>query len=162
MLRVGIIGLGVGEAHIQGYESHPQCEVISLCDFNPEKIDYARKRYPEKIVTGKAEDILCDSEIDIASIASYDNFHYKQVVSALDCDKHVFVEKPLCLYEKEARHIRELLNKKPHLKMSSNLILRKSPRFIDLKKCIEKGELGVTYHIEGDYNYGRLHKVTEA
>ena len=33
-LRVGIIGLGVGESHIQGYEKHPSCEVVKICDFN--------------------------------------------------------------------------------------------------------------------------------
>ena len=160
MLKVGIIGLGVGEAHIQGYESHPECEVTTLCDFIPDKLASAKKKYPGVMITNKAYDILRNPDIDVISIASYDNFHYEQIVTALDHNKHVFVEKPLCLYEKEARHIRELLNKKPHLKMSSNLVLRKSPRFIGLKECVEKGELGIIYHIEGDYNYGRLHKVT--
>ena len=31
-LRVGIIGLGVGEQHIAGYEAHPAARVTTLCD----------------------------------------------------------------------------------------------------------------------------------
>ena len=39
--------------------------------------------------------ILTNTEIDVVSIASYDNFHCEQIVLALEHSKHVFVEKPL-------------------------------------------------------------------
>lgn len=45
--------------------------------------------------------------------------------------------------------------------MSSNLILRKSPRFILLKEMIENGDFGDMFYLDGDYNYGRIHKITE-
>ncbi|KAF0146438.1 MAG: putative dehydrogenase [Nitrospirae bacterium] len=79
----------------------------------------------------------------------------------LDHNKHVFVEKPLCLYETEAIDIRDRLREKPHLKLSSNLILRRSPRFQTLKKMIMSGDMGDIYYLEGDYNYGRIEKITE-
>ncbi|MBZ0166268.1 MAG: hypothetical protein K8I00_05625 [Candidatus Omnitrophica bacterium] len=60
-----------------------------------------------------------------------------------------------------ARAIRHALIKKPHLKVSSNLILRKCPRFLALREKILAGDLGELFAIEGDYNYGRLWKVTE-
>jgi predicted dehydrogenase len=160
VLNAGIIGLGVGESHIAGYHAHPECRVVSLCDFSPEKAAQAREKYPEMKVTDRAGDILCDPRIDVVSIASYDNYHYEQITTALANGKHVFVEKPLCLFEHEARQIRDLLETKQGVKLSSNLILRKSPRFAGLKRMIEAGELGVIFHIEGDYNYGRLHKIT--
>ena len=46
-LRVGIIGLGVGENHIEGYRAHPGCKVIALCDFSEEKQAMAQQKYPE-------------------------------------------------------------------------------------------------------------------
>jgi predicted dehydrogenase len=159
-LKAGIIGLGVGERHIEGYERHPECEVAALCDFSDEKISLVGKKYPNIKITDNADEILKDSEIDIVSIASYDNYHYEQILKAIDNNKHIFVEKPLCLYEKEAIHIHSLLKSKPHLKISSNLILRKSPRFQSLKQMIGNGELGQLFYLEGDYNYGRLHKIT--
>lgn len=161
MIRIGIIGLGVGEAHIAGYEAHPQCRVVALCDFAEEKLAMAREKYPEKRCTADANDILNDPTIDVVSIASFDSFHHKQIMRAIENNKHVFVEKPLCIYEHEARDIRKALTTRPHLQMSSNLILRKSPRFIELREMIQNGTLGQVYSFEGDYNYGRLHKITE-
>ncbi|MBI4356621.1 MAG: Gfo/Idh/MocA family oxidoreductase [Gammaproteobacteria bacterium] len=160
-LRVGIIGLGVGEQHIEGYRKAPHCTVEALCDFDPQKLQAVGSRWKIRRLITHAEDILSDPNIDVISIASYDNYHADQIVQALQNNKHVFVEKPLCLFEEEACRIRQQLNAKPHLKLSSNLILRKSPRFIDLKQKIQSGVLGKIFYIEGDYNYGRLHKITE-
>ncbi|OGW83050.1 MAG: hypothetical protein A2987_01830 [Omnitrophica bacterium RIFCSPLOWO2_01_FULL_45_10] len=160
-LKIGIIGLGIGEEHISGYKRHPACEVIALCDLSAEKLRSSKEKYPHLMLHRSADDILNDPDIDIVSIASYDNYHYEQVVQALSKNKHVFVEKPLCLYEKEARHIRSILRANPGVKLSSNMVLRKSPRFRYLKKTIEKGGLGTLFYVESDYNYGRLEKITE-
>lgn len=160
-LRVGIIGLGVGEKHIQGYLKHPLCDVVALCDLSPEKLSLARQNYPGMTVTQEAYQILESPDIDIVSIASYDNDHFQQVKMGLENDKHLFVEKPLCLFQNEAQAIRQLMNQKPALKLSSNLILRLSPRFKLLKEMIQQGDFGNLYYMEGDYHYGRLHKITE-
>ena len=160
-LRVGIIGLGVGEKHIAGYQSHHGCEVVALCDFSDEKLAMARTKYPGIKLTSRADELLQDPEVDVVSIASYDNYHYEQISQAIANNKHVFVEKPLCLYENEAVHIRALLQEKPGLRISSNLILRMSPRFRLLKQMITDGDMGELFYIEGDYNYGRLNKITD-
>ena len=160
-IKVGVIGLGVGEKHISGYRNHPDCEVVALCDFSDEKLAMAKSRYPGIRLTLKPDDLLQDPDIEAVSIASYDNYHYQQIVRAIENDKHIFIEKPLCLYASEAVHIRQLLQQKPGLKISSNLILRLSPRFLELKQMITDGDLGQLFYVEGDYNYGRLHKITE-
>ena len=106
-------------------------------------------------------ELLRDSSIDVVSIASYDNYHAEQILEAVKEGKHVFVEKPLCLFLEEASQIATALRKRPDLKLSSNLILRRSPRFQDLKIRINSGELGEVYAIEADYNYGRIEKLTD-
>lgn len=160
-LKVGIIGLGVGQAHAEAYQKNPASEVVALCDLATEKQDWARSHYPQAHVTAAATDILTDPGIDVVSICSYDDIHYEQIMLAIEHDKHIFVEKPLCLKATHARDIRQALIKKSHLKVSSNLILRKCPRFIALHNKICYGEFGDLFSIEGDYNYGRLWKVTE-
>jgi predicted dehydrogenase len=107
-----------------------------------------------------ANTLIDDKRIEIVSIASYDDAHYEQVKRALAHGKHVFVEKPLCLAIDEFRSIKKQLIDHPHLRLSSNLILRASPRFQDLRKLILNGELGQLFNIEGDYLYGRLEKLT--
>jgi predicted dehydrogenase len=161
MLKAAIIGLGVGEAHIAGYNSHPNCKVVALCDFDPDKVKMAKQKYPGLKITTEADEILEDKRIDVVSVASYDNYHHKQILKAIEFNKHVFVEKPMCIFDWEAKEIRKALNQKPHIRMSSNLILRSSPRFILLRQMIKEGILGSLYYMEADYNYGRLNKLTE-
>ncbi|MBK9292983.1 MAG: Gfo/Idh/MocA family oxidoreductase [Oligoflexia bacterium] len=160
MIKAGIIGLGVGEAHIAGYQSHPQCKVISVCDFDQKKLVSVARKYPGLNTTQKAEDVLNDPQISVVSIASFDNFHFEQILTALKNGKHVFVEKPFVLFEHEAQQIRKILDANPQLKLSSNLILRRYPRFLELKKLLNQNELGIPYYIEADYLYGRIHKIT--
>lgn len=160
-LKVGIIGLGVGAQHIAGYQGHPACEVTHLCDFSEAALHAAGQKYPQVQLRANADDLLTDPALDIISIASYDNYHYEQIGKALQHNKHVFVEKPLVLHLHEAQHIRALLRERPHLRLSSNLIMRRYPRFVGIKRRIEAGELGRLFHVEADYNYGRLHKIVD-
>ncbi len=53
------------------------------------------------------------------------------------------------------------LEKKLYLKLSSNLILRKSERFIDMKNWIKNHELGQLFHVNVAYYYGIIHKILE-
>jgi predicted dehydrogenase len=158
-LRAGIIGLGVGENHIAGYESDPRCRVVALCDIDADKLAAAGARHPgRRLVTDPAA-LLDDPEIDAVSIASYDDAHHSQIIRALARGKHVFVEKPLCLHDGEFAEICEALRRAPALRLSSNLILRRAPRFQRLRQRVRGAELGRLYYVEGDYTYGRIEKI---
>ena len=160
-INAGVIGLGVGESHITGLQAHPRCKVSTICDLNEEVLKTVGKRYPSCQLTVDPLSILDDTNIDIVCIASYDDAHESQVLRALRNNKHVFVEKPLCLSGKELDNIAHELNSKPHLSFSSNHILRKTPRFVELKERISANLLGEIFHMEGSYDYGRLHKLTD-
>ena len=159
-LRVGIIGLGIGEKHIPVFKIHSYCEVVSVCDFSEKKLSYVSGRFPGVVITKNADDILSDPTIDLVSVASYDNFHYEQVVKAIRNGKHVFVEKPLCLYPREAIEIRRALAYNRQVQLSSNLNLRTCPRFKRLRKLVLSGDMGKIFYLEGDYLWGRLQKLT--
>jgi len=161
MYNVGIVGLGVGEAHIPGFQAHPATTVKSVCDFAEDKLKSVGQKHGDLKLCKNADEILLDPSIQIVSIASYDSYHFEQIMKALEKGKHVFVEKPICLEEKHAKEIRQALKKNKNLKLSSNLLLRQSPRFKAIKKLVEAGKFGQLYYMEGDYNYGRLHKITE-
>ncbi|WP_416897443.1 MAG: Gfo/Idh/MocA family protein [Minwuia sp.] len=159
LIRAGIIGLGVGERHISGYERHPNCRVTRLADFSDAKRADVATRHPDRSMTASADEILDDPDIEIVSIASYDQHHYEQVMRAIDAGKHLFVEKPLVLQEDHAHEVRAALRAKPHLRISSNLILRRCPRFLWLRKEIRSGRMGRLFNIDAEYQYGRIHKL---
>lgn len=160
-LRAAIIGLGVGEQHIAGYRAHPGAEVVAVCDLDAAKLAMAAERYPELRRTPEARELLLDPDIDVVSVASHDDAHYEQIRLALEQGKHVFAEKPLVLHEREAIEVARLLRGHPELRLSSNLPLRLSPRFARVRELIAAGELGELFHLEGDYDYGRRHKLTD-
>lgn len=159
ILKVGVIGLGVGERHADIYVNDSRCELVSICDFNPEKLEKVGQKYNTSFLTSDAEDILTNKSIDLVSIASFDNFHYEQIMLAIENDKHIFVEKPLCLNDCEFEQIRKSLKDNPHIKMSSNLVLRTAPHFLKVREKIASGYFGKLYYFEGDYNYGRIQKI---
>ena len=159
-LRTGVIGLGVGEQHVQSYRAIDGVEIVGVCDLQADNVEAVADRWD---IAGRSTDwrtITEDPDIDIVSICSFDNFHAEQAISALRHGKHVFVEKPVCLYREEAENLaRELEDS--GLLLSSNLILRESPRFIELRNQIQSGLLGDIFHIEGDYLHQILWKLTE-
>lgn len=161
ILRAGIIGLGVGESHIAGYQACPGCMVTALCDRDETKLAEVASRHPSIHCTTNPDSILDDPDIDIVSIASWDDAHANQIMRAVRNGKHIFAEKPLCLHSEELQKIREALNKNPKIHLSSNLVLRMSPRFIDLRQKISHGTFGQIYYMEADYNYGRIHKIID-
>jgi predicted dehydrogenase len=156
-VRAAVIGLGVGEQHIAGWNAHPACEVVAICDLDPERL----ARHPDIPGTTDPDEILADPDIDAVSIASYDDAHFAQIHTALAQGKHVFAEKPLVLHAGEADAIAAQLRANPQLRLSTNVPLRLSPRFERLRAAIAGGELGTLFHLEGDYDYGRRHKLTD-
>lgn len=161
ILRAGVLGLGVGERHIAGYQSLPGSVVTALCDNDPHKLAEVSARYPGIPCFTDAQDVLCNPDIDIVSIATWDDVHADQIVQAIEHGKHVFAEKPLCLHGSELRRIRAALDAHPDVCLSSNLVLRLSPRFSALHGKVRQGVFGRIYYMEADYNYGRVHKIID-
>lgn len=161
MIRAAVIGLGVGEQHIGGYAAHPGCEVVAICDIDPQRLAEVGERHPELRRTGDPQELLTDPDIDVISVASWDDAHFRQISTALEQGKHVFAEKPLVQEEREAVELARLLRERPQLRLSTNLPLRLSPRFVEIRERIAAGELGRLFHLEGDYDYGRRHKLTD-
>lgn len=160
-LNVAVIGLGVGAKHAQIFYSNKKVNLVSLCDFDDKKINLYRKIFKNCHFTNNSNDIFKNSNIDIVSIASYDNFHAKHILQAIKYNKHFFVEKPFCLNINELNKICLNLKKNKKIAFSSNLVLRNNPAFVDLKERIKKKFIGNMYYCEGDYNYGRINKILD-
>lgn len=160
-LTVGVAGLGVGEQHAITFSKDPRCRLAWLCDISQEKIDDVSHRVTASRTTTSLNDLIADEGLRAVSLATLDHQHYAQVLSALEQGKHVFVEKPLCRTSAEvtALHSAWLAAGKPHL--ASNLVLRAAELYTWLKRSIAAGEFGEIYAFDGDYLYGRVHKITE-
>jgi predicted dehydrogenase len=159
-LGIGVIGLGVGEQHARAFAAHPDCRLVALCDANTGKLADVASRLPAARLYSDASELITDPAVQVVSVASNDDDHCAQVVRSLQLGKHVFVEKPLCLQREELRQIAAAWRAAAGTRLSTNTVLRRSPRFRWLKSAITAGRLGTVFCIEGDYVYGRFHKLT--
>ena len=159
-LKIGVVGLGVGEQHVIGYQAIPGCEVVAVCDIDRERLAAVADRsgVPERYTDARS--VTEHPGVDVVSICSYDDAHAEQVVSALKSGKHVMVEKPVALHRKEAEAILRAQQDSGRI-LTSNLILRHSPRFRELRRMIRDGEFGDIFYLEGDYIHQILWKLTE-
>lgn len=157
-LRAGIIGLGVGERHLYSYTELAGVEVKSICDIDEKRLHDVGSKYGIEHRYTDYRRITEDPDIDVVSICSYDNVHAEQAISAFRHGKHVMVEKPVALNRDDADAVLRAQQDSGRA-ITSNLILRASPRFKELKQQIQAGEFGDVFCIEGDYIHQILWKI---
>lgn len=107
-LKIGIIGSGgiARGCHMKGYASMPgECEIIAVCDVNPETAASAAKEYGVSTTTTDFRQLLADPEIDAVSVATPNKFHLEPTLAALKAGKHVLCEKPLGMNADECRRM---------------------------------------------------------
>jgi predicted dehydrogenase len=161
-IGVAVVGLGVGEQHARAFAADRRARLLWLHDLERARADALAAQLPGSRVASSYEAILADPDVQVVSIASFDHEHFVQARDALRAGKHVFVEKPLCLREEELDELKSLWEKAGRrLQIGSNLVLRAAPVYAWLKRGLAAGELGSLYAFDGDYLYGRLHKITE-
>lgn len=97
---------GQGKRHAQVFSGFDDCEIVALCDVDPER----RNAFAERLSRTKDlkvdEDyrrILDDPNIDSVSIATPDHWHSPMALAALKAGKHVYVEKPCAHNIQEAQ-----------------------------------------------------------
>ena len=160
-LRVGVIGLGVGEQHAWAVAQHPGAVLVSLCDLDGSRLEVVGGRLSSSERHTDWRDVVEDPNVDVVVIATYDGDHAEHVLASIEHGKHVFVEKPLCTRSQDLASIRSALRQHPGQRLSSNLVLRREPRFLELRDHIRSGRLGTPFLLEGSYDYGRIQKLTE-
>ena len=151
MFNAAIIGSGIGLKHLEAIENYKSVKVKFICEKNHKRLLKLKKISHIKIINND-RDIYKDESVKLVSIASYDNFHYTQILKCIKHKKHIIVEKPFCLNLKELKNIYNLLKKNNDIKFVSNLVLRTNNLFKNIKKISNKNEI---FYIEGDYIWGR-------
>jgi predicted dehydrogenase len=154
----GIIGMGIGEKHLEAIEGYKNSKIKIICEKNEKIIKLLKKKYPKIIITKNEDAIYLDKEINLVSIASYDEYHFKQIIKCFKFKKNIIVEKPMCLKESQLKKINILLKKQPNIKITSNLALRANSLFLNFRKNMNYKNI---FYIEADYIWGRKEKLFE-
>lgn len=95
----------MGSAHARVYSHLKDCELVAICDSNPNKKSTAAN-YGCKFFTNSKE--FFDQNIDAISVCTPTSMHKEIVIDALNNKKHVLVEKP---FSDNLAHGEEMLKK---------------------------------------------------
>ena len=97
-VRHAVIGMGgQGRHHAKEFASFSDCEVVAICDVDPEQLAKAVDKVPELAKAVQFADfrkLLDDKSVDSVSIVTPDHWHTPLALAAIKAGKHVYVEKP--------------------------------------------------------------------
>ena len=96
-IRTAVIGVGVGFAHVRGYQESPLADLVALCDANPTVLKVQGEAYniPEADRYTDYNELLKRDDIDAVSVALPNFLHEPVALAAFQHGKHVLCEKPL-------------------------------------------------------------------
>ncbi len=147
-VRVGIIGYGYwGPNLVRNFLEIKGVQVVSVCDAREERLALVQQRYPSIHVTRDAGDLLGDHQIDAVAIATPISSHFKLASRALECGKHVLVEKPLACSSEECIRLIELARQRQRTLMVGHTFVF-NPAVLKMKEILDSGEIGQMYYFD--------------
>lgn len=141
MLKVAVIGVGtMGKHHARVYSSLDNCELVAVSDVGKEAADAVASQFSCKSYTDYRE-MLEKENIQAVSIAVPTKLHFDVASYCINHGLHVLIEKPITLTVDEGKKLVELAKEKG-ITLTVGHIERFNPAVIELKKIVDKGDLG--------------------
>ena len=103
---------------------------------HPTAVRHAAKKFAVEYATTDYRKILSDYEVNTVFVVTSHDSHARMVIEALQAGKHVFVEKPLAIFEKEVDAILEAVSKAPDRLLMVGYNRRYSPHTQKIKELL--------------------------
>ena len=104
-VKIGLIGAGNFAQNFLLPNIKQQADLLGLSTKSPATAKNIGDKYQIPNLYSSGKDLLSNEEINTVLVLTRHNTHAEFVIAALKHDKHVFVEKPLCLSETELLEI---------------------------------------------------------
>lgn len=141
MIKVGLIGLGYWGPNLARVLNQSQkCDFAACCDLDAKSLEKMTRQYP-RVKGFQNPDELLASDVDAVVIATPISTHYALARQALECGKHVLVEKPLTDRSDEADELAALADKFRRILMTGHTFLF-SPPVVKVKELMDSGDIG--------------------
>ena len=146
-VNLGVIGCGYwGPNLIRNFVEISESNVVAVADLSEERLAHIRSRYPGIRTTKDYRDFF-DMPLDAVVVATPPVTHFRIAQDCLQHDMHTFVEKPLTLNSRDAQTLVNLADARGLILMVGHTF-EYNPAVRELKKIIERGELGRIYYID--------------
>lgn len=135
MLKVGVVGCGhLGKIHTKLLSQSENYELIGIYDKDNEESIRVSDEF--KCISFESFDSLLDS-VDVVDIVAPTPFHFNYAKQAINKNKHVFIEKPVCTTSKESEELIKLGELK-NVKIQVGHVERFNPAFTKVESEISK------------------------
>jgi scyllo-inositol 2-dehydrogenase (NADP+) len=149
MIRIALIGLGkMGLSHLAIINSHPDAELVAVCDPTTYVLDVLNKYTGIHGYTDYRA-LLDEARPDAVFIATPSRFHGEMVRAALEKNIHVFCEKPFCLDLAEGARLVELAESRG-LVNQVGYHNRFVGAFEETRRLVNNGDLGDIHHVKAE------------
>lgn len=134
----------MGKAHIRGYKTHSDAEVVAIADLNAELLDRVGDEHGIAARYTSPTEMLEKERLDVVSVALPNFLHRPVTLEALAAGCHVLCEKPMAMNATEAREMIDAA-----ARADRRLMINFSYRFTNqsraLKQQVDTGILGDVY-----------------
>src|SRR5258708_11109202 len=148
LLRAGVIVMGVGKCHAEGYAASIGATLVALCDADDKRLQVAGKKYnvpPEGLYTDYRR-VLDEAKLDLVSVCLPNFLHAEVTIAALDKGAHVLCEKPMAPNTAQAQQMIDAAKRNNRrLMIAYNYRYRYDVRWI--RRVVDSGQLGNVYHM---------------
>ena len=135
MLKVGVVGCGhLGKIHTKLLSQSENYKLIGIYDKDNEELIRVSNEF--KCTSFESFDSLLDS-VDVIDIVAPTPFHFNYAKQAINKNKHVFIEKPVCTTSKESEELIKLGDLK-NVKIQVGHVERFNPAFTKVESEISK------------------------
>jgi len=149
-LRAGVIGTGMGRYHMDGYATHPNCELLAVCDLNVAEAEAFARKYGAKYVFRDYRKLVAMEELDILSVVVPNYLHAEMTLAALKAGKDVLCEKPIAIRLEDAQAmVREAKRRRRRLMI--NVGMRFTPIHQEVRRRAAAGEFGDIYYAKSHW-----------
>lgn len=174
LIRIGLIGPGMRLRMVVSgmLGSAPAGSIRVIAAYDPEPLSHAslRKELGYNFdQSSSEEDLARRPDIDWIFIGSWNCFHARQAIAALEAGKNVFCEKPLATSLGDCIAIRNAAQRSGRV-FAFGLVLRYSPFYSKLRELLASGLLGKIVSLEfnetlhfghGGYIFGDWRRLQE-
>ena len=142
MINVGIIGSGfIAPVFIEATKEVKGFKYVGIASPVEEQLKTLKEKYGIGYYSLDNEVVYNDPKIDVIYCAVPNGLHYEVAKRALECGKHVIVEKPFTASYAEAKELIDLAKKKK-LIIFEAITLRHMPNYRKIKELLpEIGEM---------------------
>lgn len=150
LLRVGVVGAGIGAGYIAGFQNQADVRVNAVCARTASRVAPLIEKYDIPRHYSDYEVMLAEEDLDIVVIATPNHLHHPMTLAALEAGRHVLCDKPLALNVAQASEMLDSAERAGR-KHFVPFIWRFLPAAQYMREIIDSGFLGRVFHVDVRY-----------